>query len=174
MTEPEMREPVPIDEGSPRYAPSRSLPSHRYLPGFNARPDKESHLEVADLVPPERLHETELFRFGVDLFNRSFFWEAHEAWEALWQRCPEGPVRQGLQGLIQLAAANLKEALRVPSGAVRLAETACGRLDDARRGGALRLIDLDSLTRRARLHFEALKESREPSVPSPGIRLETT
>ncbi len=171
MTEDSLHEPLPIDEGAPRYAPLRSLPSHRYLPGFNARPEEHAADVAASLVPPERLHETELFRFGVDLFNRSFFWEAHEAWEELWQTCPEGPVRQGLQGLIQLAAANLKEALRVPSGAGRLADTACRRLDEARKAGAFQDIDLESLTRRARAHFEAVKESREPNVPSPGIRM---
>lgn len=172
MSELPVSEPLPLDESAPRYAPSRSFPSHRYLPGFNARPDENEHLDATALVPPERLHETELFRHGVDLFNHAYFWEAHEAWETLWQKCPEGPIRQGLQGLIQLAAANLKEALRVPSGAVRLAETACHRLETARSGGALGCLDLEDLTRRATAHFAALKEDREPNVPSPGIRMD--
>jgi len=174
MTEPPMNEPLPLDEGAPRYAPSRALPDHRYLPGYNARPTKESHLDPSTLVAPGLLHQTELFRFGVDLFNRSFFWEAHEAWEALWQGCEEGPFREGLQGLIQLAAANLKEALRVRDGALRLAETACRRIDNARAGGASFGIDLEDLTRRARGHFESLKRDGEPRVPSPGIRFYTS
>lgn len=165
-----MNEPLPIDGSAPRYAPSRPLPAHRYLPGFNARPILESHGETVK-VTPERLHEAELFKHGVDLFNRSYFWEAHEAWETLWQECPEGPVRQALQGLIQLAAANLKEHLHVPSGAQRLAEAACSRLEAAHRDGVGLGIDLPALTRRARQHFAHLKDPREPHVPSPGIRL---
>ena len=46
---------------------------------------------------------------GLDLFQCQQFWEAHEAWEELWQvsdkRSPEGLA---LRGLIQAAAAGLK------------------------------------------------------------------
>jgi hypothetical protein len=166
------QEPSPIDPDAPRYAPARELPDHRYLPGFNARPADEKHPLVK--VPPERLHETELFRFGVDLFNRSYFWEAHEAWETLWQQCPEGPIRQALQGLIQLAAANLKEHLGVPSGALKLSRTACDRLEMAHTQGARLGIDLAGLTRRAREHFFAKEmnaRAGEPRPVSPGIRM---
>ncbi len=173
------QEPSPIDPDAPRYAPARELPGHRYLPGLNARPPEpgdQTH-GLGSLVPPERLHETELFRFGVDLFNRSYFWEAHEAWETLWQGCPEGPIRQALQGLIQLAAANLKEHLGVPSGALKLSRTACERLEAAHTKGARLGIDLPGLTRCAREHFGLgqLKELNgsggEPRPVSPGIRM---
>jgi len=166
-------EPLRIDGLAPRYAPSRALPDHRYVPGKNARPEEKHERGLASLVPPERLHETELFRYGVDLFNRSFFWEAHEAWETLWQDCPEGPVRQALQGLIQLAAANLKEVQGVPTGASRLADSACKRLEVAHLGGARLGIDLDELTRRARTHFVKASKgiSGELGAPSPGIRM---
>jgi uncharacterized protein len=162
-----MNEPLPIDADAPRYAPFLPLPGHRYLPGINARPEKESFRLAGGVVPEDRLHETELFRFGVDLFNRSFFWEAHEAWETLWQDCPEGPYRQALQGLIQLAAALLKEHLQVPQGALRLARTACERLDRARENGARVGIDLGALTQRARAHFFG----GELGGPPPGIRM---
>ncbi|MER9007639.1 DUF309 domain-containing protein [Mesorhizobium sp. M0862] len=26
-----------------------------------------------------------MFRWGIDLFNHGYYWEAHEAWEPLWQ-----------------------------------------------------------------------------------------
>lgn len=44
------------------------------------------------------------FHRGVRLFNQGRFWEAHEAWEAVWLRHPEDG-RFFIQGLIQLAAA---------------------------------------------------------------------
>ena len=44
------------------------------------------------------------FHRGIRLFNQSRFWEAHEAWEAVWLRHPEDG-RFFIQGLIQLAAA---------------------------------------------------------------------
>ncbi|TGQ49534.1 DUF309 domain-containing protein, partial [Mesorhizobium sp. M1C.F.Ca.ET.210.01.1.1] len=25
-----------------------------------------------------------MFRWGIDLFNHGYYWEAHEAWEPLW------------------------------------------------------------------------------------------
>ena len=39
---------------------------------------------------------------GIELFNRCEFFEAHEAWEELWQAY-QGPARQFYQGLIQVA-----------------------------------------------------------------------
>lgn len=44
------------------------------------------------------------FHRGIQLFNQARFWEAHEAWEAVWLRHPEDG-RFFIQGLIQLAAA---------------------------------------------------------------------
>lgn len=50
------------------------------------------------------------FRWGVDLLNHGFAWEAHEVWEARWREAA-GDERRLLQGLIQLAAARLASAL---------------------------------------------------------------
>ena len=43
------------------------------------------------------------FHRGIRLFNQARFWEAHEAWEAVWLRHPEDG-RYFVQGLIQVAA----------------------------------------------------------------------
>jgi hypothetical protein len=65
------------------------------------------------------------FRFGVDLFNHGFPWEAHEAWEPLWFAAPrERPERALLQGLIHAAAA----AVKVKGGAI---DAARGFIDSA-------------------------------------------
>src|SRR5207244_3623206 len=52
------------------------------------------------LSPDEKKH----FARGIALFNSRKFWEAHEAWEQIWQHHPEDG-RFFIQGLIQLAAA---------------------------------------------------------------------
>lgn len=44
------------------------------------------------------------FSDGVELFNAERFFDAHEAWEAIWLKS-RGEEKRFLQGLIQLAAA---------------------------------------------------------------------
>ena len=47
--------------------------------------------------------------WGMDLFNQGYYWEAHEAWEALWRAAIRGSAEHNLlQGLILLAAAGVK------------------------------------------------------------------
>jgi predicted metal-dependent hydrolase len=41
---------------------------------------------------------------GITLFNRGFYWEAHEAWELAWIPDRHGPDRGFYKGLIQVAA----------------------------------------------------------------------
>ncbi|MGA7616844.1 MAG: DUF309 domain-containing protein [Thermoanaerobaculia bacterium] len=68
------------------------------------------------------------FLLGIELFNSGRYWHAHEAWERLWL-VAEGPRREFLQGLIQLAAAChhvLRGNLR---GAQRLLDASLARLD---------------------------------------------
>jgi len=52
---------------------------------------------------------------GIELFNGGRFWEAHEAWEGIWQRHPED-ARFFIQALIQLAAAYHQLLRRVHRG----------------------------------------------------------
>ena len=54
-----------------------------------------------DLSAEER---ERLFRSGVDLFNQSRFFAAHEAWEEIWRSTTPEP-KNLFQGLIQIAAA---------------------------------------------------------------------
>jgi len=39
---------------------------------------------------------------GIDLFNRHYFFEAHDVWEEIW-RAERGPMRDFFKGLIHLA-----------------------------------------------------------------------
>jgi len=43
-----------------------------------------------------------LFDQGIDLFNRGYFFEAHDVWEEIWQ-AEKGPMRNYFKGLIHLA-----------------------------------------------------------------------
>jgi hypothetical protein len=46
---------------------------------------------------------------GIDLFNHGYYWEAHEAWDPLWQAANRStPHRLLFKGLILLAAAGVK------------------------------------------------------------------
>jgi uncharacterized protein len=60
--------------------------------------------------------EEEHFNQGIALFNTGKFWEAHEAWEFIWQQHPEDG-RFFIQGLIQLAAAYHQLRRRIFRGA---------------------------------------------------------
>ena len=101
-----------------RHAPGRPLPPYRHRPGRTPHPRNHpqghSHgsPEITSAAPlrPDNWPHHELYLYGVDLYNDGYWWEAHEYWEALWRlEEPDSPTRLLLQGLIQLAAALLKE-----------------------------------------------------------------
>lgn len=54
------------------------------------------------------------------MFNHGYYWEAHEAWEAVWHAAGrKGLVADYLKGLIKLAAAGVKIRERVSVGVAR-------------------------------------------------------
>ena len=56
------------------------------------------------------------------MFNHGFYWEAHEAWEALWQAIErKGRRAKLLKGLIKLAACGVKARQASNSGVIHLA-----------------------------------------------------
>ncbi|WP_244640442.1 DUF309 domain-containing protein [Aureimonas glaciei] len=60
-------------------------------------------------VPIEAALSSESYRWGVDLFNHGYYWEAHEAWEPLWLAAKQStPHLLFFKGLILLAAAGVK------------------------------------------------------------------
>jgi uncharacterized protein len=52
----------------------------------------------------DREKEASLFQNGLEAFNSTRFYEAHEHWEEVWLQTPH-PEKLFLQGLIQVAAA---------------------------------------------------------------------
>jgi len=62
------------------------------------------------------VHLTDAFARGIELFNRSEFYDAHEVLEDVW-RANSGPEKKFLQGLIQLAVALHHHSKGNPRGA---------------------------------------------------------
>src|SRR5262245_30977083 len=100
----------------PRYCPDRPLPPYSYVPGLNPHPtsDPRGHSFGLHEPPAEPLTESSFranatYLYAIDLFNHGFYWEAHEAWEALWHAAGRhGSTADFLKGLIKLAAAGVK------------------------------------------------------------------
>ncbi len=126
----------------PRYS-ERLFPAYRYLPfqtGDAALPhprrDKKGHSygKRDDYLPqfaPEDWCRCEPYLYGIDLFNHGYWWEAHEALETVWLAAGGSETDCGrfVQGLIQLAAAQLKRFIGQMSGAQMLTESACEKLE---------------------------------------------
>ena len=120
--------PLEAPSQSPPRRSSRMLPPYRHVPGLTPHPMRDPAGHSHGVAPQplklsaERLAESwlecEPYLYGVDLFNRAYFWEAHEAWEEVWNAVGHRSL-QGrlLQGMIQVAAALLKRHLEVPRGA---------------------------------------------------------
>jgi hypothetical protein len=68
-------------------------------------------------LDPERWRDNKTYLYGLDLFNAGYYWEAHEAWEALWHAAGrKGATADFLKGLIKLAAAGVKHLEGKPPG----------------------------------------------------------
>jgi len=135
----------------PRYS-RRAFPAYRFVPGLQPHPTRDRRGHSFEPTPTLNRHarwRVEDWRtlddwlYGVDLFNRFYFWEAHEAWEGLWAAAErDTPPSLLLQGLIQIAAALLKLHMGVTVGALTLS---AGGLEKLRRVAAAQpaLLGLD-------------------------------
>src|SRR5262245_41358414 len=92
----------------------RPLPPYTYVPGRTPHPvsSPEGHMRghaPLDVGDPARWWNGEAFRTGLTLFNHGYYWEAHEAWEAVWKALPRnGTDSLFVKGLIKLAAGGVK------------------------------------------------------------------
>ncbi|HEX6963103.1 MAG TPA: DUF309 domain-containing protein [Lacipirellula sp.] len=126
----------------PRYS-SRPLPPYSYVPGFAPHPvsDGRGHMHGAVAQPVAPLtdgqwQDSEAYRYGIDLFNHGYYWEAHEAWESLWHAAGRrGQVATWLKTLIKLAAAAVKRREGNARGVERHARRAIELLDELAQGG---------------------------------------
>jgi hypothetical protein len=71
------------------------------------------------LVAAEAPLGSDVFLWGLDLFNHGYYWEAHEAWEGLWQVADrDGPLRILIKGLrgSRFESANMWRLRLMPDG----------------------------------------------------------
>lgn len=124
----------PRNSTAERYS-RRDFPAYRHRPGQTPHPirDPAGH-SFGKETPPVALEEehwatNDGYRFAIDLFNRGYYWEAHEELEALWIGSGRNSaVGVFLQGLIQAAAALLKRDCGNQTAALRLAVSAGQKL----------------------------------------------
>jgi hypothetical protein len=82
------------------------------------------------------------YLFAFDLYNAAYFWEAHVYWEKLWALEREASAARALlRGLIQLAAAGLKER----DGARKLVERSRASLSELPPGRFRYGVDVESV-----------------------------
>lgn len=120
-------EPAPPEPAPPRYT-TAPFPRYRYIPGRAPHPrrDPRGHSwgapePRAQAIDPEAWSVSSLYLRGIDLFNHAYWWESHEALEALWRGTASGsPAAELLQALIQLAAAEIKHFSAMPGAATKL------------------------------------------------------
>ena len=99
-----------------RLVPDEAFPAYSYVPGKFPHPTGSplghSHAKAQsrpEALDPVLWQECRQYLVGIDLFNHGYYWEAHEAWEALWHAAGRhGRIADFLKGLIALAAAGVK------------------------------------------------------------------
>lgn len=109
------REPLPSQPDWPRYS-NRAFPPYRFVPGLNPHPrnhPKGHSYGRGEIQPapwePGAWRTLTPYLYGIDLYNFSYWWECHETLEGLWVGAGKHtPHARFVQGLIQVAAANLQ------------------------------------------------------------------
>ena len=101
------------------------------------------------------------FQQGVELFNAGEWYAAHDLFEELWHETAD-PERRSLQGILQVAVAQLHLQRGNRRGATILFGEALGRL---KRPGTPELgLDLASLCSDAQQRLEALQQDGGPEL----------
>jgi len=145
------------------------FPKQKFLPG-QGQAHPENLLPEAFQTTDHRRFSAETWKFSqpylyaIDLFNSSYWWEAHEILEMLWKETGRrSETAEFLQGLIQICAALLKKSQSVPAGALRLKKK--GILHLSARKGTYLGIETNELIQAIERYFQ------KPVIHPPQIRL---
>lgn len=168
--------PIPPPVPAPALRrPELALPRRRYLPGHGPHPfrhpDGERYTDgSAPVEAPWAVEDwtrDPRWEHGLDLFDHRYYWECHEALEALWHFIPRPhPVADLAQGLIQAAASALKRHVGEHRAAARLHERACLRLSSTRQQLGPEVMGLDLPGTLQALH-EAARSGGYPLLARP-------
>ncbi|MDG1209842.1 MAG: DUF309 domain-containing protein [Paracoccaceae bacterium] len=113
---------------------SLPLPTHKHIPGQNARHPEDAFDWIRDQAATEAGNAAWLY--GLRLLREGFYWEAHEVLEPVWMAAAPNSAEKAIaQAVIQLANAALKLDMGKPKAAVRLAGMVEALASDAARGG---------------------------------------
>ena len=127
----------PIAPGLRRHT-DRPFPAYRHVPGVTPHPRRHAGGHSHGLpepavapLPPDAWPRDEAYLFAVDLYNHGYWWECHEVLESLWRAAGRrSPGEQAFfQGLLQVAAANLKRETGRGRAAASLACRGLARLE---------------------------------------------
>ncbi|MCA1686260.1 MAG: DUF309 domain-containing protein [Planctomycetia bacterium] len=129
-----------------------SWPPYTYVPGGpwpHPTGSAQGH-SFGRVPPPESPVEGDgwsrsaMYLRGIALFNAGYYWEAHEAWEALWHaHGRKGPTADVIKGLIKLAAAGVKVREGQPHGITTHARRAADLFAKVRDETGRHLLGLD-------------------------------
>ncbi len=141
------------------------LPAYRYIPGVGRHPSDRKGEPHIPALPDE---ETDLsndswpgiirYKYAIDLFNCGYWWEAHEVLEYLWIKAgKQNTTAKFLQGIIQIAAALIKQNTSNLQAAINLAELGLAKMNLSE--GTFLGIDINDFTQQTRFHFSENKNS---------------
>jgi len=143
-----------------RYS-SAPLPPYRFVPGRSAHPQVgHSHggLEAGQApLEATRWRESATYLYAIDLYNLAYWWECHEVLESFWRLAERGSHEARLlQGVIQLAAANLKRFMGEEPVAQSLAARGLTKLEGL--ASPLLGVDVPALRADAGAYFAGARE----------------
>ncbi|MFO7926934.1 MAG: DUF309 domain-containing protein [Halobacteriota archaeon] len=108
-------------------------------------------------------------RIGVALYNTGHYLAAHEPLEALWLDAPAGERDDCLQGVLQASVAIYKARNGNDAGAVGLAESAVGYLNNC---GDLAVDDLAAWLDRLAVDPDLGRSERSPELRIDGVAID--
>ena len=120
------------DAPGTRLCPELALPRTPYRTDGQGGPRPSfGGIERVDPGADPRWPDCQAVRYGFDLLDHGFPWEAHEVWEEPWRaaKSPDPAGAEFLQVLIQIAAARVLIRDGRPEGAARVAIRARRHLD---------------------------------------------